>query len=134
MNNNDPLTGLPAQTIAFYNKVTIDVNGAKTPNADSSQTTNVPDRFIFYITADGKVTPADSYGQMYISKRSQPFKGQEINRANLLRDYPAQNENNIDGARIDVSKLTNAFEDEFDDDDGANNNVVDMPQEEDVDG
>ena len=62
----------------FGENIMIDINGDKEPNcmynADSCKH---PDRFCFFLTADGNLTPADPMGKYYIDTRKDPFKKQE---------------------------------------------------------
>ncbi len=60
----------PIVTKRFYETVIVDVNGSDGPNSVwNANLGNVPDRFVFYITASGDTIPADPYGKMYIDRR-----------------------------------------------------------------
>ena len=61
------------QRSTFGMNVIIDINGAEAPNCvyDSNNCKN-PDRFWFFVEADGNVIPADSMGQYYIETRKSP--------------------------------------------------------------
>lgn len=100
--NSDPLAGNPRGTIEFYNLVTIDVNGSKAPNTMSNDPSVASDRFQFYITSDGDVTPSDLLGQSYIANRANYNKKRSENFEGLV----VRNRNNIEAIKVNVAALT----------------------------
>ena len=74
-----------ADGFKFRNKVVIDVNGSAGPNSTYSANVPNPDRFVFYITADGRVIPADQCGQLYVDHRISLMRNK--NEASKLNNY-----------------------------------------------
>ena len=72
------ITGREAPVIkktgsTFGMNVIIDINGAEAPNCVyNSNNCKNPDRFWFFVEADGNIIPADGMGQYYIQTRKSP--------------------------------------------------------------
>ena len=90
----------------FRNRVEIDVNGIKGPNSIYGANVQKPDRFVFYITADGKVLPADQYGQLYVDNRASFMRNKnEVAKINNYTDFVSKTIDNIPGAVIPKSEV-----------------------------
>lgn len=56
---------------AFDTRIAIDVNGEDTPNCMyAAGSCDRPDRFLFYVSANGHLEPADQMGQAYLRTRA----------------------------------------------------------------
>ncbi|MBE7710596.1 MAG: type II secretion system protein [Cyanobacteria bacterium SIG31] len=74
-------------TAQIFYTITLDIDGDEGANiVNNGATDTVPDRFLFMVTANGKVIPTDSYGQAYVASRSN-LKKVHITKEDLAK-YP----------------------------------------------
>ena len=80
----------------FGHSIIIDINGADNPNCLFNINNNNctrPDRFWFFVTADGNLTPADRMGQYYIqTRKATRLRKLSQNELNALPDAVAWND------------------------------------------
>lgn len=93
--------------LIYANLVEVDINGEEEPNSFEGTVNNPPDRFRFYITANGNVTPADAFGQAYLVNRQSLQKNKLSLKdpdSNTGADFRNKNITDIPDATIEIGE------------------------------
>ena len=92
-----------AGDVVYANLVEVDINGEEEPNSFNGTVQNPPDRFKFYITANGNVTPADVFGQAYLVNRK------SLQKSKLSLKDPATDKDFTEKGLNDITDATIAI-------------------------
>ena len=85
--------------VKYFSHLFLDLNNTDAPNQTYSAIYTKPDRFLFYITADGKVVPADEMGQTYVNNLSRKAITEKNNTVSATR-YFWTKEKTVSGNQI----------------------------------